>query len=268
VDGWLGARLGARFRAWLGARLLVAVVAAACLALLGPLGAAAAPVAGYDVSYPQCAAGLPERPAFGIVGVNGGLAYSANPCLAAEYRWAARGPRVGFYLNTGNPGPQASSHWPAAGSTSPQPCDGSWSAGCAFDYGWLAAQDSFSMAVAVAGPSAARSAPWWLDVETANSWSTDPSTNRRDLQGALAALQAAGVSSVGIYSTASMWGQITGATTPGSALNDPFRSLPNWVPGAHSASEAASLCTRSLAGGPVLLVQYPAGGFDANYVCG
>src|SRR5207248_3796961 len=133
----------------------------------------------------QCSAAFPNRPAFGIVGVNGGLAYSANPCLSNEYQWAfgstsSSQPHVSFYLNTGNPGPKLSTHWPAAGTTTPRACDGSWSTSCAYDYGWFAAQDSINRAAAVAGSGAALAAPWWLDVETANSWSNDTATNRAD----------------------------------------------------------------------------------------
>ena len=260
---------------------LIGVLAAAVQAI-APLGvnpAFAAPeparpaaTTGYDVSYPQCSSALPTNPAFAIVGVNGGLAYSGNPCLATEYAWASKAtsatqPHVSLYLNTGNPGPVASSHWPPAGTTTPQACDGSWSASCAYDYGWFAAQDSFSRAAAVSGTAAAQAAPWWLDVETANSWSTDTSTNRADLQGAVAGLKAAGVASVGIYSTASMWSQITGATTSASPLNGPFSALPNWVPGARSVKDAPRLCSRTFSGGPVKLVQYPSAGFDGDYAC-
>jgi hypothetical protein len=228
---------------------------------------------GYDISYPQCSAAFPRSPAFGIVGVNGGLAYATNPCLSSEYAWAetSNSPtqqHVSFYLNTGNPGPTASTHWPPAGTTRPQACDGSWSQSCAYDYGWNAAQDSFNKAASASSLSAASTAPWWLDVETANSWSsTDLSTNRSDLQGAVAALRAVGVTSIGVYSNATMWGQITGAISPSSTLNDPFRSLPNWVPGARSLKEAPSYCSRTFTGGPVKFAQYPSNGFDADYVC-
>jgi hypothetical protein len=64
-----------------------------------------------------------------------------------------------------------------------------------------------------------------------------------------------------------MWGQITGATSPSSALNDPFRALPNWVPGARTLKDAANYCSRTMTGGKVKLVQYPSNGFDADYVC-
>jgi hypothetical protein len=238
-----------------------------------PSPARASSPTGYDISYPQCPSSFPSAPAFGIVGVNGGLAYAANPCLSAEYRWAltstsASQPHVSFYLNTGNPGPTASTHWPAAGTTNPQMCDGSWSPACAYDYGWNAALDSFSKAAAGSSSTAAQTAPWWLDVETANSWSTtDLATNRADLQGAVAALRSVGVSSIGIYSTSSMWSQITGASTPSSSLNAPFSTLPNWVPGARSLKQAPAFCSRTFAGGKVALAQYPSNGFDADYVC-
>jgi len=145
---------------------------------------------GYDISYPQCSAAFPKSPAFGIIGVNGGLAYATNPCLASEYAWAqtstsAGQPHVSFYLNTGNPGPVASTHWPPPGTTTPQACDGSWSQACAYDYGWSAAQDSFSKAAAASGSSAARTAPWWLDVETANSWSNTDLATKEMLMTAL-----------------------------------------------------------------------------------
>src|SRR5205823_2638614 len=136
---------------------------------------------GYDISYPQCGGVYPSAPAFGVVGVNGGLAYASNGCLASEYQWAlgsstTTGAKASLYANTGNPGP-VSAHWPK-GQTSPMACDGTWSAGCSYDYGWNAAQDSFADASAAIGATAAGTVPWWLDVETANSWnSSDLSTN-------------------------------------------------------------------------------------------
>ncbi len=43
---------------------------------------------GNDVSYPQCAKTIQSQQAFGIVGVNEGLANTTNPCLADEIAWA------------------------------------------------------------------------------------------------------------------------------------------------------------------------------------
>ena len=50
------------------------------------------PPVGYDVSYPQCSGSYPPNVLFGVVGVNGGLAHDANPCLGEELRWAQEAP--------------------------------------------------------------------------------------------------------------------------------------------------------------------------------
>src|SRR5205823_1713192 len=77
-------------------RLRAVALAAGLLALAAPLTAQAshrarttAP-ATYDVSYPQCGGALPTNVDGGIVGVNAGIVFSANPCLATEWAWAAR----------------------------------------------------------------------------------------------------------------------------------------------------------------------------------
>ena len=119
-------------------------VTVALLLISTPAAAGAAPPAasstGYDVSYPQCGRRLPAPGAFAIVGVNGGLSYSPNPCLLAEYQWAVtssgtKGPKASLYINTANPGPAVSTHWPS-GQQDPLECDGTWSTECAYDYGW------------------------------------------------------------------------------------------------------------------------------------
>ena len=235
----------------------------------GATSLAAPPAAGYDVSFPECGAAEPLLPAFAIVGVNGGRAFDPNPCLARQYAWAQTAttsaqPRVGFYLNTGNPGP-VSMRWPK-GLTWPRACDGSWSADCAYDYGWLYANDAAAKGRAVAG-DAALLAPWWLDVEVENSWSEDKATNAASLRGAVDALRALHVGQIGIYTLASGWEEIVGATSATSPQNAPFSDLPTWRPGAQSAAETSSWCARTVTGGRVLFAQYPSGGFDANVVC-
>ena len=138
---------------------------------------------GYDVSYPQCDQPLPPPGGFAIVGVNWGLSYTANPCLGALFDWALGshdgvGPPVSLYINTGNPGPVRSAHWPT-GQTWPLPCDGGYNTLCSFDYGWNAAGDAFDIAAGVIGADVASTVPWWIDVETANSWNgADLATNR------------------------------------------------------------------------------------------
>jgi hypothetical protein len=225
----------------------------------------------YDVSYPQCGKALPAPIDGGIVGVNGGLVFSGNPCLATEYAWARQATTYApaFYANTGNPGPAYSSHWPA-GQQQPQVCDGSNSTACSYDYGYNAAMDSFTRAAAVT--SSAASAMWWLDVETGNSWQTLESAygqtatakanDRSALAGAVAALRDSGVASVGIYSTSYQWGQITGGT------GTQFAAQPVWVAGTGSLSTAQSNCrSTSFTGGPVLLAQYGRNGYDADVHC-
>ena len=234
--------------------------------------------AGYDVSYPQCGAALPANPVFGVVGVNGGRAYATNSCLSTEYQWALRSSsttyaKASFYANTADPSPTVSTHWPT-GQTSPRPCDGGWNVDCTYDYGWNAAQDSFNKAAGVAGPAGARAGKWWLDVEIGNSWAGASDTpnwaqlNISDLQGAVAFLQSQGVTSVGFYSTQYQWNQITGLNAASSSAY--FSStLPNWIAGASSLDQATSRCSSasSLTGGRVELTQYPASGFDGDYVC-
>ena len=231
---------------------------------------------GYDISYPQCPSSFPQNPTFGIVGVNGGRAYASNACLAAEYAWAAAStsttyPKVSFYANTGNPGPVLSKAWPA-GQTYPRACDGTWSEGCSYDYGWNAAADSFAKAAGVAGTTGARTAYWWLDVELGNSWADASDSanwaalNTKDLQGAAAYLASQSVAQIGFYSTGYQWGQITGLNASTSPAYFPA-SYVNWVPGATSLSGARSKCSSTFTGARVQLTQYIANNFDVDYRC-
>lgn len=210
---------------------------------------------GYDISWAQCGFSYPHAPAFGIVDVSNGRPYYDNPCLASEYAWAAAAPRPpAFYMNTADPGSQ-STHWTTPG---PKACGGSSSdTGCAYNYGWNAADHAFAYAAAQTGH--ASSAVWWLDVETANTWSSDVTVNNADIQGMVDYFQAKSLT-VGVYSSSSEWGTITGK----AAL-----AVPNWVPGASSASQAASWCStsHSFTGGLVALVQYPSGSYDGDAAC-
>ena len=230
------------------------------------------PTATYDVSYPQCGKTLPGSITGGIVGVNDGIAFSSNPCLATEWAWAAKATTYApaLYANTADPGPAYSSHWPI-GQTSPQFCDpaDTNSTACSYDYGYNYAQDALTRALAVT--STAGSVQWWLDVETGNSWQTGESaygqtaTSRANdtasVAGAVAALVDAHVPSVGVYSTSYQWTQITGGTGQ-------FTAQPAWVAGVGSLSTAQSNCaTASFTGGPVTLAQYALSGYDADYHC-
>jgi hypothetical protein len=163
-------------------------------------------------------------------------------------------------MNTGNPGTAATrvSWYQQVG---PQTCAPGNESGCAYDYGYNGAQQALNYAASQTSPAAARAAGWWLDVETANSWSTDPALNVADIQGSIDFLRTnAAAAKVGIYSTAFQWGQITANQHLDAAIL-------NWIAGASSATAAPTYCAASFTGGPVRLVQYPSGRFDADYAC-
>ena len=271
----------------------VAVVAALLLTAsatftVAPTGAGV--TTGRDVSFPQCGgAPLPRNAAFGVIGVNGGSAFTKNPCLASQLGWAKRLPGApAFYANTGNPGPYYSTHWPI-GQRAPFACRASDpnSLACSFDYGWNAGIDAFNTATygaqqlhhysrATASQHVAN-VDWWLDVEILNSWQTlegayglTPASGRRDalaLVGETYALRSRGVQRVGIYSTTWQWSTITGG---GKVIPDWFRGAPVWFAGFESLAHAVAGCSRpTFTAGPVLMTQYlGADQLDNNVWCG
>jgi hypothetical protein len=247
------------------------------------------PLIARDVSFPQCGAPLPrlDNGYAGVLGTNNGIAYSRNPCLTAQLKWAKRlaGPPA-FYANTGNPGPERARIWPL-GQSSPRTCSSSNpdSLGCAYDYGWNAAWQSYAVAVDAAqrlhrvdrenARARAANVEWWLDVETMNSWRTlddGRSLHARQsdvavIAGEVDALRAIGVESVGIYSTRYQWNEITGGyrITQGR-----FGGIPVWLAGYSSKADAIDGCSdASFTGGEVRMTQYlGSDGFDADVVCG
>ena len=243
---------------------------------------------GNDVSYPQCSKTLPTTQAFGIVGVNDGLATTTNPCLSAQLTWANNSKggtaqaKVGVYVNTANPGGLGTASWPKdntdpTGKTTSNPngtCDGSDSLACAWQYGWNRAvedvQSRFAPATQSAGLStSAASYTWWLDVETSNTWKSGSTfaqaSNTADLQGMTAYLRSLNAP-VGLYSTAAQWSQIVG-TQVGSSSN--LNGLNNWRPGGANLNTAKQACTAAplTAGGKVTLTQYIANSLDYDYSC-
>lgn len=304
-------------------RLAIQVAAAGALigASAGPALAAGGPpdapgsssaTTGNDVSYPQCGSTLPASPAFGIVGVNGGLANNLDPCFGpsssypsytqSELYWAVTAstgvtpqPKASLYLNTADPGniyngtPVAD--WPTSGATPYGACTtttvtttkgtfvvGANSPACAWQYGynkaahdvsWLSAAalaiDTQTSSASVSG--AASAYPWWLDVETANTWRSGTSGQRMnvaDLQGMIAALQQAGAHSAGAYSTSSQWNQITGGTTSSSGS---LYGIPDWIPGAKTLTRAKANCGLApFTGGRITVTQW-SGRPDNDHAC-
>lgn len=245
-------------------------------------GAPATPL-GIDISYPQCGKPVPKTQAFGIVGVNGGLATTTNPCLKDQLVWASKSvggtpqDKIQLYVNTANPGGLNTSSWPTS-STPENPhgiCDGSDSMACAWQYGWnRAAEDvtnRFAPAATQAGIDTSSSAyTWWLDVETINTWKAPTSSfntqsNTAVLEGMTAHFQSVG-GTVGLYSTAYQWGQIVGSSvSTGSNL----KGLKNWRPGGANLSTAKQACTAAplTTNGTVVLTQFISKNLDYNYSC-
>jgi len=110
--------------------------------------------------------------------------------------------------------------------------------------------------------------PWWLDVETANTWQSGTggqAMNVADLQGMVAALQAAGATTVGVYSTTSQWDAITGGSLSTSGS---LAGLPDWVTGARNESGAQANCAAaSFTGGRVAVSQWLSHPYDSDIAC-
>lgn len=260
----------------LAAALSMATAAAATAAHRPKSGGGTA--SGYDISYPQCGQSYPSSQKFGVVGVNGGLANDANSCLSSELSWATSSPGLtsplqpaaSLYINTADPG-SGVADWPTTSGLTPYgSCSGGWTQSCAYAYGQARAQYSYGL-VSTINSNLAASAPWWLDIETGNSWATSSTSgytglNIATIRGFIDGLKGAGATgAVGIYSTASQWQTITGLNATSSQQY--FASQPDWVAGARSLSAAQSNCSASFTGGRVALTQYPAGGFDGDYPC-
>jgi hypothetical protein len=263
---------------------LLAVTALAAVGVAVTAGtASAAPVAGgYDISYPQCPTTPPTGQAWGVVGVNGGLATTANPCLSSQLQWAAGStgavasqPKTQLYLNTANPGEIRTqvTTWPKAGATPYGTCTGGNTTACSWQYGWERAQNSVVSIFEPAAVSAAidpnpGSYTWWLDVETSNTWQSGSSAalarNRASLEGMTAYLGSRGAT-IGVYSTAQQWKAIAGSVGTGSTL----RTLSSWLAGASTLSGAKSACSKAplVAGGAVVMTQYVTGGLDHDVSC-
>lgn len=263
--------------------LALAGLLAAALLLLGGSPAFAAPspgegkqsLLGNDVSWPQCNGELPTGQAFGVVGVNNGLANNTNPCLTEQLTWAEDSaghpeqPTVSLYVNTANPG-AAGSWWPEsneypAGRIIHNPygtCKaGDYGTACAYMYGYAKAYDNATRR----GVSNPAGYFWWLDVETENTWSgTNKDANRTVLEGMTDFFHSIGAQ-VGIYSTGQQWDRIVGPVSSSSNLYN----LPSWLAGSLNAAGAARACSEPplTGGGTVALTQFVSNGFDYNYSC-
>ncbi len=220
---------------------------------------------GNDISYPQCGKPYPTGSAFGVIGVNAGKATTFNSCFSSELAWAqttsgtTAQPKAQLYVNTANPGDVISqiTTWPTTGLTPYGTCDGTNSQSCSWQYGYNRATDDISFVGSAVWN-------WWLDVETANSWTSDPAKNTAALEGMVAAFQGAG-GTVGIYATTATWTTLMGATPASS----PLYSLGEWRVGASSLTNAKNNCSVKpfTGGGYSVLSQYTSGKFDYDVSC-
>ena len=264
-----------------------AIVAVAALGtvLLGAGSAAAKETAetttvavGYDISHPQCDAELPGDAAFAVIGVNGGIATTVNPCLAEQWAWgqAAGAAPAELYLNTANPGElrEQVDTWPQRGGNRYGACDGGNSAACSYEYGRARAADDVLMVLDALGEAGISDVAdlagmrWWLDVETMNTWQTGDEeaqhNNRAALEGMAEQLTSVG-GQVGLYSTGQQWNEIVGAVLPWSNLH----GLDSWLAGAESRTDAVLGCSDEplVDGGRVVLTQYVLDDLDHDHRC-
>ncbi|MGH7877542.1 MAG: hypothetical protein ACRENM_07710, partial [Candidatus Dormibacteraceae bacterium] len=212
---------------------------------------------GYDASYPQCAtAKYPAAAKFAVIGVNGGLAFTANKCL--QRQWAnAIGVR-GLYLNSGfNPDNYAKVE-----------------AGCRHIGLLIHASPNQQMAYAIGCGEALQSLNliadqgltpsriFWIDVESSNSWSTqDLSLNRYALEGEFDQLTGRGYL-VGVYSSFPDWAEVTGNWTAPTVSAD-------WVA---RSLDSSSCRGRGFSDAPVWLRQEtttwpPPSTVDSDWTC-
>jgi len=252
-------------------------VIVAVVALILALRGSSAPTIGYDVSYPQCSSSYPSNPLFGIVGVNGGLANNANPCVGDELRWASGSPghvrpeqpSLSLYINTGNPGAKHVADWPGGGTTPAYgSCNGLLTNACSYVYGEQRAARSYGL-ITAHDSAAARTAPWWLDVELTASWAGTYQLNRAALHGFIAGLRNAGAAGpIGIYSTGAQWRDITGLTAQSTPTEFNGR-LPDWVAGTKATlAQARQNCSSGgFTGVAPMLAQYRIGTYDADLRC-
>ena len=302
------ARHRARLRSLANALMLV-VVSFSAVTVFGAVPAWAkgpspsVPI-GNDISYPQCGKSFPTGQAFGIVGVTGGLANDANPCLGptssnlatSELYWASNSaggtsqPLAQLYVNTADPG-NSVADWPTGSTVTTSPygtCSptssgvGANTTACAWQYGYNMAEADVGRLAGAEKSLGISVAPlaynWWLDVETGNSWQSGIlglEMNLADLQGMAYVFSgetsttptSVPLTNVGVYSTGYQWGQIIGAILTGTALGN--LDLANvWLPGARSQSAAISNCkTAGFTGGKVTITQWFSHPVDSDYSC-
>ena len=139
---------------------------------------------------------------------------------------------------------------------------------CSYLYGAQRAAHSYRL-VAAFDSVAAKTAPWWLDVELMASWAGTYQLNIAALQGFIAGVRNTGATGpIGIYSTSAQWKDITGLTAQTTPAVFDGR-LPDWVAGTDATLvQARQTCTSGgFTGVAPTLAQYRIGPLDADLRC-
>ena len=219
---------------------------------------------GYDISFPECGSAFPAGGFdYGIVGVNHGIAFTQNPCLGSQWKWALQAPAASAYMNINapQPGQTQGANGPAG------QCVGNDTGCVAYNYGYNAALNAYSYA----SSQGVAATVWWLDVElipaseNAHYWDTSTYNNARTIQGAIDALRIQGAVA-GIYSTHYQFGKIAGTYAPG---------VPIWKATAADLLTAEQACSNDgpyyldFGGGVPWLTQYgsPSSPYDLDFAC-
>jgi hypothetical protein len=214
---------------------------------------------GYDLSYPQCASGeaAPAGAQFGIVGVNGGKAFSRNSCLYVQ--WGQLASPRSIYLNSGyNPDNYDLFPVPTCRDVAAKLAQVTDVQRSAYAIGCAEAEFSY---VVMGQDGISRPDVCWVDVESANSWDeVDLNLNRFALQGLFDQLAGHGCP-IGIYASFKEWRQITGGWRPAAVSGD-------WVSNAVPLEACGG---RGFTGAPVWLVQelatWPDVPVDSDWAC-
>jgi LysM repeat protein len=192
--------------------------------------------AGLDISYPACGR-APETGAFTVIGLNDGRPFTTNPCFEAEYEAAAQQALPSVYLNSaygrvmfGQIAADCADEADALGQSRLE--ERAYAVGCS---------EAEAAIGALAGTPVAAI---WVDVESANTWSTDPALNRVTLEGMLVTLLNRQSASVGVYASPRPWVRITGGWH--------LLSLPEWIATGPPGNPG---CSYPFATGPVWLSQ-------------
>jgi hypothetical protein len=177
-------------------------------------------------------------------------------------------PRRGVeQARTGNPGDVLAQYnvtdWPTSSDPridSYRTCAGTWTddLACSWEYGYERPLADINVVGAAGGKK------WWLDIETANSWTSDTSKNQASLEGMVYALKQAGAT-VGIYSSSGAWSSLFGPVSASS----PLYPLNEWRPGARTLSQAVTNCSLDPfeGTGRVEITQYVSAHLDYDHSC-